>query len=60
MAEEDTEKLQRIADNNFERTVEREDLSQEIATLNEALIEVRRHDILRPSAASRTSGAQSL
>lgn len=60
MAEEDPEKLSSIAGEHAEKTVQREDLNQEIDTLKAALVEARSHGILHRSATSGTSAGQDL
>ncbi|KAG4440041.1 hypothetical protein IFR05_004491 [Cadophora sp. M221] len=47
-AEDDPDWLARIASENEEKTVARAEISQEIATLEEALVEAQRHGYLRP------------
>lgn len=48
MADDNPEWLARIASENEEKTVARSAISQEIATLVEALVEVQRYGYLRP------------
>ncbi|KAH7356790.1 P-loop containing nucleoside triphosphate hydrolase protein [Rhexocercosporidium sp. MPI-PUGE-AT-0058] len=47
-AEDDPDWLATIASENEERTIERDAISQEIATYEEALVEAQRHGYLRP------------
>lgn len=46
-AEDDPDWLANIASENEERIVERDAISQEIATMEEALIEAQRHGYIR-------------
>lgn len=47
MADEDPESLRSIAGENEEKTTEREEVNEEIASLKEALVEAQRYGFLQ-------------